>query len=231
MKGAPINAAYKLKLVTKNIDERNSSNSNLYLTIKSFLMKKTLLAVAILLAAATTHAQHFQPGIKAGVNISNFTGGNFNTVENNTLVGFHAGGLIRFKFDKILLQPEVLFSTQGAKLKDSLTESDYKISYINVPVMLQYETDGGFYVEAGPQFGFKINENIPNSTIENFAKSTDVSIALGLGYISKIGLGIGGRYTIGVSKVGDFDASDIDPNFKNSVIQFSLFWVFFHGNK
>lgn len=195
-------------------------------------MKKMIIVLAAaLIVTATTHAQNFEPGIKAGVNISNFTGGDFNTVENNSLVGFHAGGLLRFRFNKVVLQPEVLFSTQGAKLKDSLDESDYKISYINVPVMLQYETDGGFYVEAGPQFGFKVSEDIPNSTIDNFAKSTDVSIALGLGYISKIGLGIGGRYTVGVSKVGDFDASNIDPDFKNGVIQFSLFWVFFHGKK
>jgi hypothetical protein len=193
-------------------------------------MKKMIIVLAVLMMTATIHAQ-IQPGIKAGVNISNFTGGDFNTIENKALVGFHAGGLLRFQFDKIVLQPELLFSSQGAKLKDSLTESDYKISYVNIPVMLQYETGSGFYLEAGPQFGFKVSEDIPNTTIENFAKSTDVSIALGLGYISKIGLGIGGRYTVGVSKVGDFDASNIDPDFKNGVIQFSLFWVFFHGKK
>ena len=184
---------------------------------------------AVLFFTSTSYAQNFQAGIKAGVNISNFTGGNFNTIENNTLLGFHAGGLLRFKFGGFALQPEVLLSTQGAKLKDADTEQDYKITYVNIPVMLQYETTGGFYLEAGPQVGFKVNEDVPNSTIEDFAKSTDFSLAGGLGYHSKIGLGIGGRYTVGISKVGDFDAGTIDPDFKNGVIQISLFYTFFNN--
>lgn len=192
---------------------------------------RKMVIVPLMLVSLITFAQTFQPGIKAGVNISNFTGGDFNTVEHKALVGFHGGGLLRFKFDHFVIQPEVVFSSQGSKIKDSSFEANYKISYVNIPVLLQYESDGGFYVEAGPQFGFKVSEDIPNSNIDNFAKSTDLSIALGLGYISKIGLGIGGRYNVGVSRVGDFDASDISPDFKNGVIQISLFWVFFHGKQ
>jgi len=192
---------------------------------------KKILIVPLMFVGIISFAQTFQPGIKAGVNISNFTGGDFNTVEHKALVGFHGGGLLRFKFNNFVLQPEVVFSSQGSKLKDSSFEANYKISYVNIPVLLQYETGGGFYVEAGPQIGFKVSEDIPNSTVETFAKSTDLSISLGLGYISKIGLGIGGRYNVGVSKVGDFDASDISPDFKNGVIQISLFYVFFHGKE
>jgi len=192
---------------------------------------KKILIVPLMFVGIISFAQTFQPGIKAGVNISNFTGGDFNTVEHKALVGFHGGGLLRFKFNNFVLQPEVVFSSQGSRLKDSSFEANYKISYVNIPVLLQYETGGGFYVEAGPQIGFKVSEDIPNSTVETFAKSTDLSISLGLGYISKIGLGIGGRYNVGVSKVGDFDASDISPDFKNGVIQISLFYVFFHGKE
>ena len=190
---------------------------------------KKLFGLAFVLFSATAYAQNFQLGIKGGVNISNFTGGDFNTVKNKALLGFHAGGLMRFKFGNLALQPEVLFSSQGAKLENTGTEQDYKVSYLNIPVMLQYESNGGFYLEAGPQIGFKINEDVPNSTIDEFAKSTDLSIALGLGYHSKIGLGIGGRYNIGVSKVGNFDAGDIDPNFKNGVAQISVFYTLFNN--
>ena len=181
-----------------------------------------------LLLNTIVFAQSFQPGVKAGVNISNFTGGDFNTVKNKSLVGFHAGGLLRFKFGNLALQPEIVFSSQGAKLESAGDEENYKISYLNIPVLLQFETDGGVYFEAGPQVGFKLSEDIPESTIEDFAKSTDLSVAVGLGYHSKMGLGIGGRYNIGVSKVGDFDAANIDPDFKNGVIQFSLFYTLFN---
>lgn len=89
--------------------------------------------------------------------------------------------------------------------------------------MLKYKSNGGFYVEAGPQVGFKLGENIPDQTVGKFAKNLDPSIGAGLGYQSAMGFGIGARYLAGLSKVGDFDASTgVDPNFKNSVIQIGI---------
>jgi Outer membrane protein beta-barrel domain len=190
-------------------------------------MKKWII-VPFIMMAAVPNAQTFQPGLKAGINFSNFMSGDFNTVEKSSLVGFHAGGFVRFRLGQLIIQPELLFSSQGAKLEDAGMESNYKISYINIPIMVQYETDWGFYVEAGPQFGVKVSEDIPNTTVEDFAKGTDFAIAVGLGYYSKMGLGIGGRYNIGVSKVGNFDAGNIDPDFRNSVIQLSIFYTFFY---
>lgn len=167
-----------------------------------------------------------QFGLKGGVNISNFTGGDFPNIEKSAYVAFHAGGLLRIKFDNLVLQPELLFSSQGAKLDDGTTEADYKVSYVNVPIMLQWQFNGGFYVEAGPQAGFKVSEDIPDSSIDEFAKSTDFSVGVGLGFYSKKSLGIGGRYVVGISKVGDFDSANIDPDFKNGVVQFSLMFLF-----
>jgi hypothetical protein len=189
---------------------------------------KKLLLLPVLFAAIVANAQ-ISIGIKGGVNVSNFTGNNFDTIKAKSLVAFHIGAFLRFKFGRhLVLHPELLFSSQGAKLDDQGNESTYKVSYINIPVVLQYETIGGFYLEAGPQFGFKVSEDIPNSTIENFAKETDFSIALGLGYHTKGGFGIGARYTVGISKVGDFDSANINPDFKNGVIQISLFYTFFN---
>lgn len=185
------------------------------------------------LSVITASAQKFQVGIKGGVNISNFTGGNFGSVDKKALVGFHAGGLLRFKLGNMLaLQPEAVFSTQGTTIKNTSTDYDYKVDYLNVPVLLQIMPGGGaFYVEAGPQFGFKVSEDVPNSTVENFAKSTDLSIALGLGLHSKSGFGLDGRYNVGVSKVGDFDASTANPDFKNGVIQIGVFYTLFNNGR
>jgi len=184
-----------------------------------------MIFLPLLLVAGIVNAQ-LQFGLKGGVNISNFTGGDFKTIEKSPLVAFHAGGILRIKFDNLVLQPEVLFSSQGARLDDGTSEKDYKVSYVNIPVMLQWQFDGGFFVEAGPQAGFKVSEDIPDSSIEEFAKSTDISIGLGLGFLKDKGLGIGGRYTVGVSQVGDFDSANIDPDFKNGVIQISLLFIF-----
>lgn len=195
---------------------------------------KKLLFFSLAGLALQASAQTFQVGVKGGVNISNFNGGTFNNLDQKVLVGFHAGGLLRFKFGNTLaLQPEVLFSTQGTTLKNTSTDYDYKVNYVNVPVLVQVSPGGGpFYIEAGPQIGFKTSESIPTTTTSDFAKSTDLSVALGLGLRSKSGLGIDGRYNVGVSKVGNYTSSSIsNADFKNGVIQIGLFYTLFNNGK
>ena len=193
-------------------------------------MLKLFFAGTMVLLLQTASAQ-LQLGIKAGANISNFTGGDFENIEKEALVGPFGGAFLRFRlFDLLAIQPEVLLSAQGAKLKSATEEYDAKVSYVNIPVMVLVNL-GGFYIEGGPQVGFKVSEDVPEQTIEEFAKSTDLSAALGLGYETKFGLGISGRYTIGLSKVGDFESADIDPDFKNSVIQLGLYYTFFNKKK
>ncbi len=192
-------------------------------------MKKIMLIPAILIA--TIAYSQISLGLKAGVNISNFTGGDFEAIEKSPLTTFHAGGLVHIKFGHLVLQPELLFSEQGAKLKKADVESDFKISYLNIPIMVQWEFDGGFYLEAGPQGGFKVSENVPDSIQGDFVKSGDLSFGLGLGFHSPKGFGIGGRYLVGLSKIGEFDSANIDPDFKNAVIQFSIFYTFFGKKK
>jgi UDP-2,3-diacylglucosamine pyrophosphatase LpxH len=100
--------------------------------------------------------------------------------------------------------------------------------------------EGDVYCVISDQLNRKYGSNIPviphmvciGQTTEDFAKNMDLSIAGGLGYHFKMGLGIGARYTAGISKVGDFDASQgQNPDFKNSNIQISLFYTLFNNRK
>lgn len=185
-------------------------------------MKKIIL-IATVFFALNCSAQSFQFGAKAGANISNFTGGNFDAVKKKALVGFHGGLYLRFSFMNFSIQPEALISTQGAVIDSVSGSYDWKVTYVNIPVMAQYRFSSGIYLEAGPQVGFKVSESIENETIDNFAKGLDLSAAAGIGYRGKSGFGIGGRYTAGISKVGDFNSGTINPDFKNGVIQFSIY--------
>jgi hypothetical protein len=195
----------------------------LFIFTKTYFMKK-ILCVAAVLFSMTAFGQFLSLGVKAGANISNFTGGNFDAVKKKSLVGFHGGLYLRLKFLNFSLQPEAMISTQGAVIDSVSGSYDWKITYVNVPVMAQFRFPGGFYLEAGPQVGFKVSEDIDNETLQDFAKGLDLSLAGGLGFRGKKGLGIGGRYTFGVSKVGDFKPSNgIDPDFKNGVVQVSVY--------
>lgn len=194
---------------------------------KTNKMKK-LLFISLIAFGLSANAQKVGVGLKAGANITNFTGGDFSEVTKKSLIGFYGGAYLNFSLaNTFSIQPEALISTQGAKFEDAGQTQNYKLTYVTVPVMFKYKSMGGFYLEAGPQVGFKISESIPDQTIGNFAKNLDLSLAAGLGFQSAGGFGVGARYAAGLSKVGDFDASEgVNPDFKNSAIQVGVFYTF-----
>ena len=190
-------------------------------------MKKGIVILGMLLTGGIVSAQTFQFGPKAGVNISNFSNGVGS--ESNTLVGFHVGGFVSFQLGKSLaIQPEVIFSTQGAKYDDvNTTIKDFKANYLNIPVVAQLRMPGGLYLETGPQAGILLTAETDNETVKDLYKSLDWSWAFGLGLRSKMGLGFSARYNLGLTKVEDkITTTTFQPNGKNSVIQLGLFFAF-----
>jgi hypothetical protein len=195
---------------------------------------KKLLIIPLIVLSSTLFAQTFQFGLKGGLNVSNFTRTSFNNVDQKAIVGLHGGALLSLLLgDHFAIQPEALISTQGAKLQSEsgFDDGNYRLTYLTIPVMAKGRFNGGFYLETGPQFGFKLKESIPGANnTENFAKNADFGWAAGLGFHGKSGLGIGGRYVLGLSKVGDFTANEFaDPDFSNGVIQVSLFYTFLNN--
>lgn len=191
-------------------------------------MKKILLILLVIVstgASAQSILSRLHFGIKAGGNYSNFTNANFDT---DPLMGFHAGAIVGFDLIKGLsVQEEFLFSTQGAEIKgdNSLFDKDkLELSYISVPILLKYKTSIGIYIEAGPQFNMLVSD-VKDTGFDEFADKVDAGVAGGIGYQFK-NLGIGARYYTGLTKVGKFDSSNIKPDFKNSVLQASIFYIF-----
>ena len=188
-------------------------------------MKKIFLAL-LLLNIKFTNAQTITSGLKGGINISNFTGDLYNSSNSEKLVGFHVGGYLNFKFSFISLQTELLVSTAGAKLTDLQESENLTITYIALPIIVKiFPFKKGLYLEGGPQASFKVSEKVHNTNLQNFINVIDLSLGLGIGYQSEIGLGIGGRYLAGLSKVANFD-NNTTPNFKNGIIQAGIFYSF-----
>ncbi len=193
-------------------------------------MKKIILIVLVMVSVSTgASAQSILDrlyfGIKGGGNYSNFTNADFDT---DPLMGFHAGAIVGFNLvEGLSVQEEFLFSTQGAEIKgdESLFgKKKLELSYISVPFLMKYKTSFGIYIEAGPQFNMLVSD-VKDTGFDKFADKVDVGVAGGIGYQFK-NIGIGARYYTGLSKVGKFDSSDIKPDFKNSVIQASIFYIF-----
>lgn len=196
-------------------------------------MKKAFLVAVVIMTANVSFGQSFLNrfyfGLKAGGNFNNFVNADFGT---ESLLGYHGGAIVGFKItDKLLVHQEFLFSTQGAKIKDNLfgTKEDLKLSYLSVPILLKYHTSIGFYVEIGGQANMLI-EDAKNTGFEDFADKVDAGAVAGLGYQFKTGpikgLGLGARYYHGLMDVGKFDSSVLKTDFKNSVAQLSVFYIF-----
>jgi hypothetical protein len=190
---------------------------------KSLYMQKLLVVPFILFISGIVSGQTIQFGPKAGVNIANFSNGDY---SNNTRVGFHAGGFLSFAAGKIFaIQPEVLFSTQGTKIDDvNSPVKEFKANYLNIPVVAQLRTGGGVYLESGPQAGILLTAETDDQSVKNLYKSLDWSWVFGIGFRSKLGVGFDARYNLGLTKIGDSGAH-VEANAKNSVIQLGLFFA------
>lgn len=186
-------------------------------------MKKLSLFSVGLLFTLFTYAQRTQLGLKGGVNIADYND-DINTKGART--GYFIGGLAHIHLTpELALQPEVVYSAQGAKFSSGTD----KIDYINIPVLLQYMFQGGFRLQTGPQLGILASAKFENnsgteSSRKNIVKSSDFGWSFGAGYLTPSGLGIDARYNLGISNIrkpNDFEE-------KNRVWQLGIFYQFRH---
>jgi hypothetical protein len=185
-------------------------------------MKKQILIIHLLLVSIiffcnSSSAQKIKFGIKGGANFSNFSGEAFPGDTAGVLIGYHAGGYLTLKLPFISIQPELLISTAGTKLRTNDVAQKIKLTYISMPVMIRVKPFPGFYIEAGPQLSYKIGEDISSPGLRGFINNLDVSAGGGIGF-KFLFLSIYGRYMAGISKVGNFNSGST-PNFKNGVFQ------------
>lgn len=198
-------------------------------------MKKVILAAFVVGSFTTAFAQQqVKFGPKAGVNFANVSG--YDNSEMKT--GFHVGAVAEIKFnEKFSVQPEVVYSAQGAKYTQSFPilgtiETSLNNDYINIPVMAKYYIVDGFSVEAGPQVGFLMkseskvegsNGSVTTDTKEDF-KSTDFGVNFGLAYDLPMGLFVNARYNLGLSDIRE-NTNNGDA-VKNNVIQVGIGYKF-----
>lgn len=104
-------------------------------------------------------------GILGGVNLQTFNGKDFsgNKLENEMIVGFHAGvNMLMPIAPEFYFQPGLLFTTKGAKNTTGLITSNYSISSIEIPLNLVYRGSlgsGYILVGFGPYVSYSIMGN------------------------------------------------------------------------
>ena len=165
-------------------------------------MKKIILTAVAVLAFAFSNAQQTRFGIKGGLNIATIGGADYA----DALIGVQLGGFAEIKIaKKFAIQPELLFSMQGAKMDypGNAVDYDVNLNYINIPVLAKYYFTKNWSVEAGPQLGLLVSsDNIDNE------RTVDLGFNIGGGYNFTYNFSVGIRYTAGLSDIFDNDYND-----------------------
>lgn len=191
-------------------------------------MKKVIMIIVCASTFVVAKAQ-VSYGVKGGLNLSNIIGSDAEGAK--AKVGFHVGAFAGIPVaDKFSIQPELVYSAQGAKYEES-GEDDVTINsgYLNIPVLAKYTAPSGFYGETGPQLGFlmtaKAKQGDDKTDVKEFYKTTDFAWAFGIGYKTSSNVGFDLRYNLGLSRLDE----DGDAKVKNGVFQLGVFYVL--GNK
>ncbi len=196
-------------------------------------MKRVFLAICLFCISCHLMAQEekIRFGGKAGINLSEIRG------STDYRTSFHVGVLTEIPvLNKISVQPELVYSSQGGETVTSDFEAIFKLDYLNIPVMLKLYLGKRFNFQAGPQVGFLLSarrESVDSfggitetldEDIKSFLSDVDFGLSFGLAYQWKIGVFIDTRYNLGVTDISkvEFNNSDIE----NGTFQFSLGYMF-----
>ncbi|TDI78922.1 MAG: PorT family protein [Bacteroidetes bacterium] len=163
-------------------------------------MKKLSLLILVIVFSVQSFSQGLDFGIKAGVNFANITDATGLTNKTGFVVGVFAGVKLN---DKLGVQGDLLYSQQGAEFD----AGEIDLNYVIIPIVIKYYITESLNLQAGPQFGFVVDDNIKevfNGISE--AESFDLSAVIGAGFEFPFGIRVSGRYNIGLTdimKLGD----------------------------
>ncbi|MGL5562437.1 MAG: porin family protein [Tannerellaceae bacterium] len=190
-------------------------------------MKRFLLVLSLVVASIGAKGQcNLSFGPKVGLNVSDLTNGDY-----SARVGMNVGIFAQYRFNNSwAVQPEILYSMQGAKTNGMLGGPNYtcKIDYISVPILAKFYATQGLSFGIGPQVAFRVKADAGsgtfgnNETLKDITNPVELAAAVGAAYDFPIGIVLDARYTIGVTKA--FKADYWDEH--NSVFQFSVGYKF-----
>ncbi len=168
-------------------------------------MKKLFLLILAMASVSGVCAQ-WTGGIKGGWNISRLT-----NIGSAMRPGYYVGAFAeyRYAFRLLGIQPEILYSRQGADLGG---RQWIKSSYLAVPVLLKIHPSNRFSFDVGPQFGFAlrykachdagdgtlVTRRLPKDEFNTF----DVSLALGCSLLLAPFVELSARYDVGLTNTG-----------------------------
>ncbi len=196
---------------------------SLKLVEKNPMKKYIVLLPFFLLIISSVSAQHFHFGFKGGADLHKIKGVSFKDEFN---AGYHVGAFAEIGLPgKIGLQPEVYFSQVNPKTASGTgtvlsnnTITKIKLSYLNIPLLLNLKAAPFLAIQVGPQAGILLNKN--DALVQsgkNAFKSGDIGVAAGLQF-SFTKIKIYGRYVAGLNDIDNANSG----KWRNQAIHLGL---------
>ncbi len=190
-------------------------------------MKKIYLTLALLIICTISFAGPGL-GIKGGANFATQDASLLGVdIETSNITGFVGGVYVNWFFgDKIALQPELLYSRKGS-VSDLIQgtnsdNSDNKLTYFDIPVLLRWQVIKFLNLHAGPQFSIltKAEADLGSSVVDikDELKNSDVGLIVGAEANLPLRLNLTARYVFGLTDVSNVE----DIEIKNSTFQLTL---------
>jgi len=191
----------------------------------------SLAVLALGLTAMSAQAQKKTMGIVAGVDFATLNGSGVPDAAGSR-TGFQ-GGLfyaIPVGTGGLAIEPEALYSMQGATFSATNIDGTLSSDYIKIPVLLKWSKNPGgkgVYVMAGPTVGFSVSCNVSGTTpfgsVDGSCESeadikakTTFSGDVGLGF-SNGRFGLEGRYSWDWGNAYEVASDGDSLNWKNGV--------------
>jgi len=196
-------------------------------------MKKAIVSIIFSAIFITVNAQ-ISVGPRIGVNNSMAKFSSSGYKVDPLSPGLYAGAFVNYEFAKSIgAQIEFFYSGEGTKYKEVGSPTVYTVNlgYFNIPLLVQFKTKGGFYLETGPQMGMLLSANQTDNgstkSIKDNISSNKFSWCFGLGAHIAKKLGIGIRYAAGLS---DVNKNSIGAGtIKDNVLSLGLSYAFHVG--
>ncbi len=198
------------------------------------LSTKAFATVALISAGSgVAHAQRL--GITAGATFSNVRTSDDLNVSNRT--GSTFGVSLQFPVGpSFTLQPELLFINKGAKFSNSSSTGNFRLDYIEIPLLLRYDISRGVigpHIYAGPSAGFNVGCNVSGNLTSGVNTSTDChgndfkpkSLDYGITAGAGVDFNLGGiaatggvRYGIGLADIRNDNSAAFRSRVHNGVL-------------
>jgi hypothetical protein len=181
-------------------------------------MKRNAVVLSLLLlitGVIESQAQGFHLGIKAGANLDKVNGQAF---DQGFKFGYNVGAFAELNFTSMWgIQPELMFNQTNYRTGSNFSQVyspggidgvKGKLNRLTIPILLSFRPIPLLSLQAGPQFGIKLNkdEHLVNNTADAF-KSGDVALVAGA-QLNIANFKLGARYVWGLTDVDNYTSGN-----------------------